>query len=124
MLARVLNDCLFVGKSLPDAFQMHRTNLHNVPRLFALENAVATSPRHAGDIEQLRTVNHVIILSSRHANAFSLDLKAQAALVFPQSRGDSRLHAWRCNLTTGVWDVLLELRLTSLSRLSRSAHCR
>lgn len=102
---------------------MHRTDFNNVSSLFALQNAVATTPRHAGDIQQLGTVNHVVVFTSRHADAFGLNLEAQAAFILPQSRSDSRLHAWRSNLARSVGNMLLELLASGWSRLPRS-HCR
>lgn len=97
----------------PDAFQMHRTNLHNVPSFFALENTVTTTPRHASNVQKLCAVNHVVIFASRNTNAFSFDLEAQATLVLPKSRSDPRLHAWRSNLTRSVRYMCLEVLLSS-----------
>lgn len=48
---------------IPHAFQMHRANFHNMPNLFTLQNAVAATTGHSGDIQELRAVDHVIIYS-------------------------------------------------------------
>jgi len=109
-------------KGYPDAFQVHRPNLDNMSGLLALENAVATSPRHAGDIQQLRTVDHVVVFSTRNTNALGLNLEAQAALVFPKSCGHSRLHAWRRDLPCSIRGVLLELLPCSWCRWPRRTH--
>ena len=37
-----------------------------------------------------------------HTYAFGFNLKAKAALVFPQSRRDAGMHARRCDLPGGV----------------------
>lgn len=46
---------------LPDAFEMHRTNLDHMPCLFRLEYAITSATSHAGDIEQLSAVDEVVI---------------------------------------------------------------
>lgn len=46
---------------LPDALEVHRTNLDNVPYLFALEDTVAASASHARDVEEFGTINHVVV---------------------------------------------------------------
>jgi hypothetical protein len=107
------------SSDLPDAFQVHRPNFDNMSSLLALENAVATSPRHAGDVQQLRTVDHVVVFSPRDTNALGLNLEAQAALVFPQGCCHSRLHALRSDLPCGIRSVLLELLSCSWCRLPR-----
>ena len=47
--------------SLPDALQVHGANLHNVANLFALENTVASATRHASHIQELGTIDHVVV---------------------------------------------------------------
>ena len=46
---------------IPDALEMHRSNLDNVPNLFAFEYTIAPAPRHPSDIEEFGTINHVIV---------------------------------------------------------------
>ena len=46
---------------IPDAFEVHWSNLHYMAELLAFENTVATPTCHASDIQQLRTVDHVVI---------------------------------------------------------------
>lgn len=86
-------------KYSPDALQVHRTDLDDIPSLLTLEDTVTTPTSHACDIEQLGAIDHVIIFSSSHANAVGFDLKAETAFVFPQGRRHSRLHPMRRNLT-------------------------
>lgn len=81
---------------------MHWTNLDNVTRLFALEYAITTTSSHTSNIEKLGAVDHVVVLASRNTNSIGLNLEAQAAFIFPQRRGDSRLHAWWRDLAGGV----------------------
>jgi hypothetical protein len=50
---------------LPDTLQMHRTYLHDVTNLFAFEYPISPSSRHAGNVEQLGTIDHVVICESR-----------------------------------------------------------
>ena len=90
----------------PDAFQVHGSNLHHVSCLLALQDAITASASHAGNIQQLRAIDHVVVFSSRDAYAICFDLEAQAALVLPQRRGHSGLHARRCDLARGVECVL------------------
>jgi hypothetical protein len=49
------------GLNPPDTLQMHGTNLDHMPNLFALEDAVAPAAGHAGDIQQLGTVDHMVV---------------------------------------------------------------
>ena len=46
---------------IPNTLKVHRTNLHYMADFFALEDAISSTTRHAGDIQQLCAVNHVII---------------------------------------------------------------
>lgn len=46
---------------LPDALQVHGTNLYDVARLLALENAIPSSSGHASHVEKLRAVDKVIV---------------------------------------------------------------
>lgn len=55
---------------------MHWTNLDHMASLFTLQDAVATTTRHTSDVEKLRTVNHVIVLTSRDAHPVRLNLEA------------------------------------------------
>ena len=110
---------------LPNTFEMHGPNLHDMASLLALQDAIATSTRHTSDVEKFRAIDHVVVLASCYANAVRLDLKTQAALILPQGRGDPRLHAWGCHLTSGVERALCELlRPVRRRRLARSAHRR
>lgn len=103
-----------VARNSPDAFQMHRTNLHYMSSLLALENTVTTTPRHASNVQQLRSVDHVVVFSPRDTNTLGFDLKAQAALIFPEGRSHPWLHTWWSNLTRSVRYVLcLEMLLSS-----------
>ena len=82
--------------------------------LLALENTVTTTPRHASNVQQLRSVDHVVVFSPCNANTLGLDLEAQAALVFPEGRSHPWLHTWWSNLTRSVRYVLcLEMLLSS-----------
>lgn len=105
---QLLGDFLLVGElqgaleGNPDTLQVHRTNLDHVSVFLALQNAVATTARHASNIEQLGTVDHVVIFTSCNADAFRFNLEAKATLVFPKRRSHSRLHAMRRNLSGRV----------------------
>jgi hypothetical protein len=105
---QLLCDLLLVGelegslKGNPDTLQVHRTNLDNVACLLALENTITSTSRHAGNIEELGAVDHVIVLTTRNANAFGLDLEAKTAFVFPKRSSHTWLHSWRSHLTSVV----------------------
>lgn len=89
-------------RHLPDTLQVHWANLHHVSRLLALQDTITTTTCHTGNVQKLRTIDHVIVLAPSHAHAICLDLEAQAALIFPKSCSDSRFHAMRCDLTSGI----------------------
>lgn len=103
---------------------MHGANLDNVSCLFALKDAVSSTSRHAGNVEKLSSIDHVIVynvsvgttflqekfpltLAARNANALGLYLEAKTAFVFPESGGHTRLHSWRSNLTSVVKGLCL-----------------
>lgn len=48
-------------RNSPDALEMHRANLYDVPDLLALENAVTAPASHASNIQQLGAIDHVIV---------------------------------------------------------------
>ena len=48
---------------VPDALEMHRADLDDVPQFLALENAISSTSGHASDIQELRAVDHMIIFS-------------------------------------------------------------
>lgn len=91
---------------LPDTFEVHWSYLHDVARLLAFQDTIATPTRHARDVEQLRAVYHVVILPPCYTNTVRLNLEAQATLIFPQCGCHPRLHAMRRNLPTGVEGLL------------------
>jgi len=99
----------------PDTFEVHGTNLDDMAGLFALQNTVSPTSRHTSYIQQLRAVDHVIVFSASDTHAVRLDLKAQTTLVFPQSSGDSGLHARGSDLTGSVNDAMFVVH-TSGSR--------
>lgn len=47
--------------SIPNALQMHWADFDNMSGLFALQDTVTTSSCHAGNVQKLCTVDHVII---------------------------------------------------------------
>lgn len=49
------------SRYLPNTLQVHGANFDNVTRLLALENSITSSSCHPSDIEQLRTVDHVVV---------------------------------------------------------------
>ena len=81
---------------------MHWTDLHDMARLLALQDTVATSARHTSDIQELRSVDHVVVLAPGHADAVGFDLEAKTALIFPQCRGDPWFHAMRRDLSARI----------------------
>lgn len=48
---------------IPNALQVHGADLDNMANLFALQDAVSTATSHSSDIEQLGSINHVVIYS-------------------------------------------------------------
>lgn len=51
-----------VGRgNIPDTLQVHGTNLDNMANLFTLQNSVSSSSRHAGHVQKLGAIDHVVI---------------------------------------------------------------
>jgi len=90
----------------PDTFEVHGTNLDDMTRLLALQNAVSPSSCHTSYIQEFRAVDHVVILTTSYTNAVGLDLEAQTALVFPERSSDSGLHAWWSDLASSINDTM------------------
>jgi hypothetical protein len=61
LLAHTLDDQISAGNAAPYAFEMHRSNLHDMSHFLALENTVTSTTGHSGHIQQFGAVNHVII---------------------------------------------------------------
>lgn len=54
--------CLVLGRTfVPNAFQVHGSDLHHMTDLLALENAVSSSSSHASHVEKFGSVNHMVI---------------------------------------------------------------
>jgi hypothetical protein len=104
----LLSDLLLVGKfecplkGDPDTFEMHWANLHNVPCLFALQNAVSSASCHTGNIQKLCAVDHMVVFATSNANAFGFNLEAKTAFIFPECGCDAGLHSWWSNLSCVV----------------------
>lgn len=47
--------------NIPNALEVHWADFHNMSDLLALEDSVSPAPGHACDIEQLGSVDHVVI---------------------------------------------------------------
>lgn len=50
--------------NLPNALQMHGTNLDDMTCLFALQDPVSATSSHACHVQKLRPVDHVVICLS------------------------------------------------------------
>lgn len=72
----------------PHAFEMHGPYFYHVSYFFGFQDSVALAPRHPCNVEQLGTIDHVVVFSSSHAHASRFYLETQRALVFPQRSGD------------------------------------
>jgi len=64
ILASLLCSGCFGHKDIPDTFQMHWANLHYMLLLLAFENAVTPASSHARNIEELGTIDHMVIWSN------------------------------------------------------------
>lgn len=89
-------------RHLPDTLEVHWANLDHVASLLALQDAIAATTGHASDVEELRAIDHVIVLTSGDTDAIGLDLEAEAPFIFPQRSGHTGFHAMRRNLPGGV----------------------
>lgn len=45
----------------PNAFQVHGANLDDMPYFLTLENSISSASRHAGNIEQLSSIDHMVV---------------------------------------------------------------
>jgi len=90
----------------PDTLQMHRANFDHMSNLFALQNAVSSPSGHTSHVEQLCSIDHVVIFATGNTDTTSLDLKAKTAFIFPQSGCYPRLHARGRVLTRGIKGVV------------------
>ena len=120
------SDLLHVGKVQgsfkrnPDSSEMHWAILNIIPILFRLKYAVSTIRCQSSNIQQLGSVDEMIVFSAGNINVLYIDLEAKAALIFPESRSNARFHAWRSYLASSV-EKLLCLSVALLgSRLKRS----
>lgn len=50
--------------NIPDALEVHWTNFHNMPHLFAFQYSVSSASGHTCNVEQFGTVDHVIVYNS------------------------------------------------------------
>lgn len=75
------------SKYIPDTFQMHRANFHHMAKLFALENSVTSTTGHASYIEQLCTIDHVVVCGKRKSvkRISPINLFPQNELTFSSS---------------------------------------
>lgn len=135
--------------NLPDALEMHRSDFDDMTHLLTLQDAIATTSSHASNVEQFRTIDHVIVykrvsresrfsnvheahsislmrlhavsrtITSSNADALRLYLEAHAPLVFPQRSCYPGLHAWRCDLARSIVHWLW----VTLCRAQSSAVC-
>jgi hypothetical protein len=68
---QLLGDLFLVGeikssiKWNPDTLQVHGTNLDNMTRLFALQDAIASTSGHACDVQQLCAIDHMVVYKSQ-----------------------------------------------------------
>lgn len=46
---------------LPNTLEMHWANLDNMSILLAFENAITTASGHTGNVQELCTVDHMIV---------------------------------------------------------------
>lgn len=49
------------SKDLPNTLQVHRANLHHMAQLLTLQDTVTATTSHPSHVEQLRTINHMVI---------------------------------------------------------------
>lgn len=85
----LLGELLGACKRDPDTLEVHSAHLDNDSFLFVLEDSVSLATRHAADVEELGTVDHVVVVSTSHAHATGIDLEAERTLVLPQRGGDT-----------------------------------
>lgn len=86
---------------------MHGTDFDDMTDLFAFQNTITTTARHAGDVEQFGAVDHVVVFPAGHTDALGFDLVAKTTLVFPQSGRHPGFGTGGCHLTGGIVDISL-----------------
>lgn len=65
---------------------MHRSDLDNVPHLFAFEDAVSSTASHPGNIQQLSTVDHVVVCQNRQNQVQTIAIMKTNPLVLQRTR--------------------------------------
>lgn len=86
----------------PDTFQVHRTNLDNMAKFLAFQDTVSATSGHACNVQQLRSIDHMVVFASSHTDALCLYLIAQTTFILPESRRHTRLGTRRLQLTSGI----------------------
>lgn len=96
---------------------MHWSYLDDFAVFLRLQNAVTSTASHSRDIQKLCAIDHVVVyiesdtifkkrdsdhltMTASDTDTIRLHLKAQCALVFPDSRGHFWFHAWRQQLAS------------------------
>lgn len=60
-VSRDLNAKSSAADDLPDPFQVHRSDLDDMTRLFALQYPVSPATSHPRDVQKLGAVDHVVV---------------------------------------------------------------
>lgn len=94
-------------ENIPNTLQVHGTDFDDMTDLFAFQNTVTTTASHAGDIEQFGAVDHVVVFSAGHTDAFGFNLVAKTALVLPEGGRHPGFGTGGCHLTGCIVDVSL-----------------
>lgn len=85
----------------PHTFQVHRSDLDNMPNLLQLQDTVTATTRHLGHVQELGAVDHVVVGTTNHGDVVGVHLVAQGFFILPHGGGDTRTNAWRLVLANG-----------------------
>jgi hypothetical protein len=50
-------------RDIPNAFQVHRSNLHNLLLLFGLQDSVTSASGHTDNVQKFSAVDHMVVYS-------------------------------------------------------------
>lgn len=105
----------------PNPLEMHGPNLDHMTNLLALEYTITSSSGHSGNVQQFRSINHMVIFTTRDTYTLGFDLEAETSFVLPKCGGHPWFHpcgrnlsccikrmlavkaTWASTLWTGLW---------------------
>ena len=93
----------------PDAFEVHRTDLNDMTRLFTLQDTVSSASCHSCNVQKLGSVDHVVICGSQCCIRF----ECQTVCAYPRVEQRIRLSPRPGNIDYPRLPIVLRSREAS-----------